>query len=107
VAAATGQYFPVVVSLRNDGKLLAGMTARATLTLSASQGIIVPAAAVQDAEDGKAFVFAIAGGKATKRTVTLGVGGGRDVLVLSGLSEGENVAVSNVGALQDGMEVSQ
>jgi HlyD family secretion protein len=107
VAAATGQYFPVVVSLRNDGRLLAGMTATATLSLSANQGIVVPLAAVQNAEDGKAFVFVIAEGKARKRPVTLGVGNGRDVLILAGLAEGDNVAVSNAGVLQDGMEVSQ
>ena len=83
------------------------MTATATLSLSANQGIVVPRAAVQNAEDGKAFVFVIAEGKARKRAVTLGVGNGRDVLVLSGLAKGENVAVSNAGVLQDGMEVSQ
>jgi len=107
VAASTGQYFPVVVSLKNDGRLLAGMTATATLSLPANQGIVLPLAAVQKAEDGKAFVFVIAEGKALKRPVTLGVGNGRDVLVLSGLAEGENVAVKNAGVLQDGMEVSQ
>ncbi len=36
IAASTGQYFPVVISLKNDGKLLAGMTARATIEAPSS-----------------------------------------------------------------------
>ena len=46
IAAATGQYFPVVVSLKNDGKLLAGMTAKASFTITGASGIIVPLCAV-------------------------------------------------------------
>jgi len=36
IAASTGQYFPVVISLKNDGKLLAGMTARAFIEAPSS-----------------------------------------------------------------------
>ena len=107
IAAATGQYFPVVISLANDGKLLAGMTAKASFTLTGSQGIIAPLAAVGGGEDGGAFVFVVSDGKVHTRPVTLGMRNGGEVQVLSGLAAGEAVAVSNVGALQDGMEVAQ
>lgn len=107
IAAATGQYFPVVVSLSNDGKLLAGMTAKASLTLTGSQGLIAPLAAVGTGEDGQAFVFVVSGGKVSSKPVTLGMRNGGEVQVLSGLAAGDTVAVSNVGALQDGMEVAQ
>ena len=107
IAAATGQYFPVVVSLPNNGNLLAGMTAKASMTIASSAGIIVPMTAVGDGEDGRAFVFVVSGGKVHKQVVTLGMGNGGEVQVLSGVSSGDTVAISNVAALQDGMEVAQ
>ena len=107
IAAATGQYFPVVVSLTNDGRLLAGMTAKASLTLAGAQGIIVPLTAVGDGEDGRAFVFVVSDGKVHRRVVTLGMRNGGEVQVLSGLSSGDTIAISNVAALQEGMEVAQ
>ncbi len=107
IAAATGQYFPVVVDLANDGKLLAGMTAKASFTLAGSPGILVPLPAIGSGEDGQAFLFVVQGGKVHKRQVTLGMRNDSSVQVLSGLASGEVVAVSNVDALQDGMEVAQ
>jgi HlyD family secretion protein len=107
IAAATGQYFPVVVSLANDGKLLAGMTAKASLSLSSVSGIIVPLIAVGSGEDGQSFVFVVTDGKIHRRPVTVGMKDGGEVQVLSGLAAGDVMAVSNVAALQDGMEVAQ
>jgi HlyD family secretion protein len=107
VAAATGQYFPVVVTLPNDGRLLAGMTAKASFALNSVQGILIPQSAVGAGEDGQAFVFVVSGGSVHKRAVTLGMRDDTDVQVLSGLQAGESVATSNVDALQDGMGVAQ
>jgi HlyD family secretion protein len=107
IAAATGQYFPVVISLKNDGRLLAGMTAKASLTAAGSQGILVPLAAVAENKDGHASVFVLADGKAHKREVVLGTRNDQDAQVVTGLAAGETVAVSNVNALVDGMEVLQ
>ncbi len=107
IAAATGQYFPVVVSLKNDGRLLAGMTAKASFTPKASEGTVIPLAAVSDSQDGQASVFALSDGRVHKRKVTLGPRNDTDVQVLAGLASGEVVAISNVTALQDGMEVTQ
>jgi HlyD family secretion protein len=107
IAAATGQYFPVVVSLANDGRLLAGMTAKAALTSSGAQGILIPVAAIVESKDGRASVFVLADGKAHERKVVLGARNDQDVQVVTGLAAGETVAVSNVSALLDGMEVTQ
>jgi HlyD family secretion protein len=107
VAAATGQYFPVVVRLRNDGKLLAGMTAKASFALNSVQGIRIPLTAVGSGEDGRAFVFVVSGGAVHRRAVTLGMKNDTDAQVISGLQAGEIVATTNVGALQDGMGVAQ
>lgn len=106
IAAATGQYFPVVVSLRNDGKLLAGMTAKASLSWTGAPGVVVPLAAVTDPRDGAASVFVITDGKAHRRDVTLGPRNDTEVQVLSGLNAGEQVAISSVSSLLDNMEVT-
>jgi RND family efflux transporter MFP subunit len=106
IGAATGQYFPVAVSLKNDGRLLAGMTAKAALSLTSSEGVLVPLAALF-AQDGQEFLYVVAGGRARKRAVNLGAQNGPEAQILSGLQAGEAVVVSNVGLLSDGMEVAR
>jgi HlyD family secretion protein len=106
IGASTGQYFPVAVSLKNDGRLLAGMTAKAAFNLTSSEGVLVPLAALF-AQDGQEFLYVVAGGKARKRAVNLGAQSGPEAQILSGLQAGEAVAVSNVGLLSDGMEVAR
>jgi hypothetical protein len=96
----------VAVSLKNDGRLLAGMTAKAALGLRSSEGVLVPQAALF-AQDGQEFLYVVADGKARKRAVSLGAQSGSEAQVLSGLQAGEAVAVSNVGLLSDGMEVAR
>ena len=107
IAASTGQYFPVVVSMKNDGKLFAGMTAKASFTWTGAEGVLIPLSAVRDNQDGHASIFVLDSGKVHARNVSLGPRNDTDVLVISGLSASEQVAVSNVSALVDGMEVSQ
>ena len=107
IAAATGQYFPLTVAVVNDGKLLAGMTAKAMLTLTSGKGVLVPPAAVTS-EGGKTHVFVVgADGRVSRRDVDVGIGNSDSVLVVSGVKSGESVAVSNLGMLQDGVEVGQ
>ncbi|MBE3573562.1 MAG: efflux RND transporter periplasmic adaptor subunit [Moorella humiferrea] len=104
VAAATGQRFPVEVSLANPGELKAGMTARAVFKLTAPEGVVIPLAAVRT-EGGGDYVFVVKDGKVERRPVTLGLRNEDRVMVLKGLEVGEEVAVTNVGVLQDGMAV--
>lgn len=107
IAASTGQYFPVVVSLKNDGRLLAGMTAKASFTWNGPEGVLIPLSAVRDNQDGRASVFVVAEGMVHAKTVDLGPRNDSEVQVISGLAVSDSVAISNVSALADGMEVAQ
>lgn len=107
IAAATGQYFPVVVSLKNDGRLLAGMTAKASFTWTGGEGILIPLSAVADSQDGRASVFVVSEGRVHAKNVDLGPRSDSEIQVISGLAASETVAISNVSALVDGMEVAQ
>jgi HlyD family secretion protein len=106
IAAATGQYFPVAIGVKNDGKLLAGMTAKARLTLSSAKGVVVPLAAIARRGEDSA-VFAVKDGVARERRVVLGPRNATEAIVLSGLAAGEVVATSGVASLQDGAEVAR
>lgn len=105
LSVSYGQRFPVEIKVANPGELKPGMTAKALFHLKGEEGLIVPASALQR-EAGEIFVFVIdPQGVARRRAVTLGLGNEEKVTVLKGLSEGEQVAITNVTALQDGMIV--
>ena len=75
---------------------------------SVSDAILVPAPAIRDVPDSAAnYVFRIAGGQLARTPVTVGiVDDSRAVTqVLSGLREGDQVVVGNVGTLGDKMKV--
>ncbi|MDN5344627.1 MAG: hypothetical protein PWQ18_738 [Clostridia bacterium] len=105
LAAATGQRFPVEISLSNPGDLKAGMTARAVFKLTGPEGVVIPAAAVRT-DNGQDYVFVVRDGVATRRPVTLGLKNDEQVTVLKGLENGEQVAVTNAAVLQDKMAVA-
>lgn len=100
IAVSTGELFPVEISLKNDQGLMAGLSAHSTLNLEAA-GVVVPRTAIQTI-DGKSYVYLIQDNKAYQREVTLGLSNDQDIVIISGLDEGERVAVSNVGQLADG-----
>lgn len=104
VATSTGQLFPVEITLTNPGDLKAGMTARASIRIISSGGVVIPAAAVRT-DNGQHYVFVVEDGAVERRPVTLGLRNDTEVLVLDGVEAGQRVAVTNVDALQDGMAV--
>lgn len=105
VAASTGQRFPVEITVANPGELKPGMTAKALFRLEGPEGVLIPAAALRY-EGGETLVFVIENsGTVRRRPVVLGLQNEEQVTVLQGLVEGEMVAVTNVGALQDRMAV--
>ena len=106
IAAATGQYFPVSIKLRNDGKLLAGMTAKASLSLAGARGVVAPISAVARRGD-SSIVYVVKDGVARERAVVLGSRNASEAIVLSGLAAGESVATSGVASLKDGAEVAR
>lgn len=88
-----------------DGTLKPGMFATAELQLPARQpSLVVPSEAVQAAE-GISRLFVIREGKAEERIVTTGLVSEGVTEVLSGLSEGEEVACGGPAGLRDGVAV--
>ncbi len=104
VAATTGQYFPVVVSVERPGKAMAGMTARVSVEVTAPLALALPLGAVR-VDQGHAWVYVIEQGTARRREVGLGLSDGRSVQVTRGLDDGPLVAVTNVSLLADGTAV--
>jgi HlyD family secretion protein len=104
IAVSTGEVFPIEVTIKNDGHLMAGLAAHASASVKAS-GIVVPSSAVVQSS-GANYVFVIKDGVASKRLVSTGQGSDKDTLILKGLTAGEVVAVTNTNALADNMPVN-
>jgi len=104
VAASTGQYFPVVVTIDKPGKALAGMTARVSLDVIAPEAPVLPLSAVKT-DQGRAWVYLVQDGKARQNEVGLGLSDGRSVQVVRGLKSDQVVALTNVSLLSDGEAV--
>ncbi len=66
--------------------------------------LLVPHAALRQAGD-RRIVFVVNGGKAERRAVATGKTRGEEVIVLSGLSEGERVVLDPPAELEDGDEI--
>ena len=64
----------------------------------------VPKEAVVE-DEGKKYVWLVAGGKVHQTYITIGVEDGEHYQVLTALNEGDIVAVKGIGALSDGAEV--
>ncbi|NMC28306.1 MAG: efflux RND transporter periplasmic adaptor subunit, partial [Syntrophomonadaceae bacterium] len=103
IAVSTGEVFPVEITVSNDSSLMAGMSARSTLIIK-SQGVAVPLAAVQQ-ENGQNFVFVADDAQVKRRLVRTGFGNDTEIIVLEGLSEGEEVVTTSLNILADGMQV--
>ncbi|MCR4431485.1 MAG: efflux RND transporter periplasmic adaptor subunit [Tepidanaerobacteraceae bacterium] len=105
MAVSTGEYFPVEISIKNPGELKAGLSARASVDVSSSEGVVIPASAVVQS-NGLSYVYVIKNNVAFKRTVALGLKNDSEIEVLKGLDAGEIVAITNVGSLFDNMPVN-
>lgn len=104
-AAGTGELFPIEVTVPNDGKLMAGMTASASLEIQGRKGLVIPESAVLK-ESGKSFAFIIREGIAVKTEILPGLVQNREIEVLKGLAPGDRIAVIGAGSLKDGMQVT-
>jgi RND family efflux transporter MFP subunit len=96
-----------------DVNVLPGMTAKVILhipgdVVKANEGsYLIPAAAAIVDTDGSAYVWRFDPGSSqvSRTTVTLGDMSGASVRVLSGLQDGDRIAVSGAAHLQEGMKV--
>jgi len=97
--------FPVEVQLENpDGVLKPGMFAEVNFTRKHPESIVVPKEAIVGS-GGEYAVWVIEDGKASRREVETGPGNGKEVIVLSGINEGEQVVTVGSSALREGMQV--
>lgn len=87
------------------GRILGGMFARTEVTaVQREHTLFVPKEAVGD-DNGKKYIFLIdEEGRAKKVYVTLGLINDDSMEILSGASEGDQVAITNISRLRDGME---
>ncbi len=89
-----------------EGMLKPGLFARVVIqTNRKDKALVVPAQALFTSA-GLEKLFIVDGGKVSERIVRSGVRKGDDVEIVEGLKEGESVATSNLGNLQQGREVS-
>jgi HlyD family secretion protein len=105
IAVNTGGVFPVEIAIQNDGSILSGLSAHATLNVTGKNGVVVPTAAVLESGE-KSYVFVIQNGVAIKRVVTTGLRNDQGVEILKGVMAGELVAVTNIRSLSDNLPVN-
>ncbi len=96
--------YAVKVTLEGGKGLRPGMTARVRIALQAERGVVIPRAALVEA-DGGVGVYVVEGGVARWRAVVPGLDDGRRVAVLRGLAAGESVVVTGQAYVRDGSPV--
>jgi len=101
-----GIAFPVLVGVNSAGKsLLVGMSGSVDIEVEAVTGAIsVPAEAILS-NNGKSYVFVVKDNKVKQVEVTTGAYTATSTQVLTGVSEGDVVATSQLTTLKDGMAV--
>ncbi|MDR3127318.1 MAG: efflux RND transporter periplasmic adaptor subunit [Tannerellaceae bacterium] len=99
--------FPVEIKLANSGgRVRPGMFARVTLSFGTQPRVVVPdRAIVKQPGSGERFVYILRNGKVVYTLVTLGKRTASSYEVLSGVSDGDRVAVTALNRLNDGMAV--
>ncbi|MDK9709049.1 MAG: efflux RND transporter periplasmic adaptor subunit [Desulforhopalus sp.] len=105
IADPSSRTSPIKLRIPNNPQLRSGQFARVTLALSQAETLSVPIGAVVPFGQMER-VFVIEEGKAKLRLIRSGAQGNNHVEVLSGLIEGEVVAISGNGSLHDGQPVT-
>ncbi len=99
-------HHPVEVLLDRDGRLRAGMYLKVTFCGEQTrEAMLIPRRAVSGSAVAGAVAYVAAGGKASRRVLTLGEMRGEEVEVLDGLSEGEEIVVSGLMNVYDGAQL--
>ena len=107
VANPVTRSFAVDARIGNpDGELRSGMIVTIRILLDKRRCLVVPAEALLDEREGEARVFVVSNGVA--RSVEIGIGNrqDRDVEVLAGLREGDEVLVNGQHEVRDGQPVT-
>jgi len=106
VTPTGGTAFSVIVRLKGVGdRVLLGMNGSVDIVVeSIGEAVTVPVEAVLD-DGGKSYVFLVQDGKAVRTEVTTGRTTDTRAEVLSGVSAGDDVIVTGIGDLKDGVAV--
>lgn len=99
--------FTVEVKVPNNyGTLRPGMYARTRFDMGRKQGVLVPDVAVQkQIGSAERYLYVIRDGAAERRSVKVGRQVGSEVDILSGVAPGEEVAITALAKLSDGVRV--
>ena len=99
--------FTVELKLSNPGsKVRPGMFARVNMNFGTEKHVVVPdRSVVKQSGSGSRFVFVYNDGKVKYTQVELGRRIGNEYELLSGVNNGDQIVVSGLNKLQDGMEV--
>ena len=97
-----------------DHALLPGMVSQvslakidASLSSNGSAAIVIPASLVQIADDNSRFVWVDEGGKAVRRSITLGEYQSNGVVITSGLKQGDKLIVEGQQKVCSGTKVKE
>ena len=104
MAVATGEYFPIEVTIPAAEGLKPGLSAHTVIEVKSSEHLSIPASAVVKENDQR-FVYLFENGLAKKMAVTTGLSNGTYTEILEGLSEGQEVILTQTGILKDSMPV--
>lgn len=107
VANPAAHTYDVRALLANrDGALLPGMVCRVTVTpATAVEEIALPARAVQQAGDGRRFVWRVDGDSVVRVPVRTGRFVGNDVVIEEGIRPGEHIVVDGMQKIGQGSKV--
>ena len=99
--------FTVELKLSNPGsKVRPGMFARVNMNFGTEKHVVVPdRSVVKQSGSGSRFVFVYNDGKVKYTQIELGRRIGNEYELLSGVNNGDQIVVSGLNKLQDGMEV--
>ncbi len=104
--ATGGTIFQVELGMTDPGKtMLLGMKGDATIQVSAVEGALtIPVEALFN-QNGQNYVYKVAGTKLVQTNITVGATTDTQVEVVSGLSDGDAVALAGATQYSDGMTV--
>ncbi|MBP2650863.1 MAG: mdtE 1 [Firmicutes bacterium] len=106
-ADAQNLTFSARIMLENPGpEVRSGMFARAVIDAPLRQNVLVVAKDAVQEKDGTAYVFVVGSGNVIEqRAVQIGARGDQNVEIITGLVEGEQIALTNLARLRSGMVV--
>lgn len=105
---SASQSFIIRIALDNpDGSIKSGMFARSIISsVLRPNALNVPKSAVLD-KNGKNYVYVVNAQNAVEeRIVQVGARSDQDIEILSGLNEGEQIAITNLSRLRNGLVVN-